>query len=416
MRFSLVIAGSTLLTGLLACSPDHTPTAAVTVRDSAGIRIVENHAPAWQEAEPWILEEHPALELGGDEGESGPILYAVTAVRGLSDGRIVVVNAGSHQLFWYNEHGEFLHAVGREGEGPGEFYGMYDLFRCAGDTLAVRELRRVSFLDRNGEFLRVHRILPRVGDGGLRVHNVSPDCTSLLFGSAAHQDPPPAGQVEALPYALFWEPHGGEPRDTVASGFRWIEHFGGIFDGLHVALGRPWSLSSVWAAAGNNVYLGMADQPEIRMLGPTGRLLKIIRWEGEPEPITVADRRLYEERREEFLRGQSPVRQDIYPPLDRSPVPDRKPFYSGLMVDDQANLWVQRYPSEIAGGRIDVWPKYEFPVEWMVFDAGGRWMGEITTPAGHRVLGIERDQLITVWRDHLDVERVRFYRLNKSGQ
>ena len=85
-------------------------------------------------------------------------------------------------------------------------------------------------------------------------------------------------------------------------------------------------------------------------------------------------------------------------------------------MDDQANLWVQRYPSEIAAGRIYAWPRYQYPEEWMVFDAEGRWMGTVTTPAGHHVKGVERDQVITVWKDDLDVERVRFYRLNKLRQ
>jgi hypothetical protein len=222
--------------------------------------------------------------------------------------------------------------------------------------------------------------------------------------------------VQGLPYTLFWEPYNEEPRDTVVADFTWIEQFGGEFDGIHVALVRPWSLFSVWAAAGRNVYLGLAEQPEIRLLGPNGRLLRIIRWQEEPAPITAADRRLYDERREEFLRDYPDYSPQVYAPLDEAPLPDRKPFYSGLMVDDQANLWVQRYPSEIAGGRIDVWPKYEYPEEWMVLDAEGRWLGVVTTPAGHQVKGVERDQVITVWKDHLDVERVRFYRLNKSGQ
>ena len=294
MRFALVAAGSALLTGLLACSPDPTGTAGVSVRDSVGIRIVENHWPAWQKAEPWILEEQPALELGGDEGESGPILYAVTAVRRLSDGQIAVVNAGSHQLFWYSEDGEFLHAVGREGEGPGEFSRMYGLFPCAGDTLAVQEYHRVSFVDRDGSFLRVHRIVPKAGETRMDPFAASPDCSSLLFGAAIFRDPPRAGQVGDRPYALFWEAHGGESRDTVAAGFRWVEQFGGEFDGTHIALGRPWGLASVWAATGWDVYLGLADRSEIRHLDRNGRLLKIVRWDEAPSPITHTDRRLYE--------------------------------------------------------------------------------------------------------------------------
>ena len=63
----------------------------------------------------------------------------------MNNGQIVVANAGSSQLLWYDEHGEFLAAIGRKGDGPGEFTNMYGLYRCAGDTLVVNEFRRVSF-------------------------------------------------------------------------------------------------------------------------------------------------------------------------------------------------------------------------------------------------------------------------------
>ncbi|MFQ5746216.1 MAG: hypothetical protein ACE5HF_03225 [Gemmatimonadota bacterium] len=44
---------------------------AVTVRDSAGVRIVESRVPAWTEHSGWRLSERPLLEIGRREGGAG---------------------------------------------------------------------------------------------------------------------------------------------------------------------------------------------------------------------------------------------------------------------------------------------------------------------------------------------------------
>ena len=62
-----------LLTTAAACDArpadveeDTTPT--VTIRDSAGIEIVENHAPKWAGANFWSVDPEPVIVIGGDLG------------------------------------------------------------------------------------------------------------------------------------------------------------------------------------------------------------------------------------------------------------------------------------------------------------------------------------------------------------
>lgn len=45
--------------------PTEPPTSGVTIRDSAGIRIVENHAPVWGPDDFWTVDPEPELVLGG---------------------------------------------------------------------------------------------------------------------------------------------------------------------------------------------------------------------------------------------------------------------------------------------------------------------------------------------------------------
>lgn len=108
----------------------------------------------------------------------------------------------------------------------------------------------------------------------------------------------------------------------------------------------------MWSASGWNVYLALGDRAEIQFLDRRGALLRLTRWEAIPDPVTNADRRLFTARRESFLAGESPERRQVYPALEDTPFPDTKPLYSEMFVDDDQNLWLQKYPSEIAGGQI----------------------------------------------------------------
>ena len=53
----------------VACAGDAGESRARVVRDSAGIRIVENRAPIWDEVTAWRLGTDPALDIGVAEGD-----------------------------------------------------------------------------------------------------------------------------------------------------------------------------------------------------------------------------------------------------------------------------------------------------------------------------------------------------------
>jgi len=68
---------------------------------------------------------------------AGQELDGVQSARRLADGRIVVANSGTSALLLFDSAGAFVRAIGRKGEGPGEFSGSMHIFRAPGDSLAV---------------------------------------------------------------------------------------------------------------------------------------------------------------------------------------------------------------------------------------------------------------------------------------
>ncbi len=53
----------------LAACADHAPDTSALVRDSAGVRIVENTTSQWQDGEAWRLSPEPVVAIGDAGGE-----------------------------------------------------------------------------------------------------------------------------------------------------------------------------------------------------------------------------------------------------------------------------------------------------------------------------------------------------------
>ena len=102
--------------------------------------------------ESWELSGNPVVEIGVREGEDEYQLHRVRGSVRLEDGRLVVLNAGSQQLRYYDSAGRFLGAVGGRGEGPGEFRSPAGLRRTEDGGLQVWDggLMRVSVFEADG--------------------------------------------------------------------------------------------------------------------------------------------------------------------------------------------------------------------------------------------------------------------------
>ena len=128
----------------------------VTIRDSAGITITENASDAMARAAVWAIDSVPLLTIGDPGGDAAHQLYRARGAARLSDGRIVVLNAGTSELRFFDANGKHLRTVGRKGEGPGEFRLPFPLLHLPFDTLAVWDSRpqRVTIFSPDGEMVR----------------------------------------------------------------------------------------------------------------------------------------------------------------------------------------------------------------------------------------------------------------------
>jgi hypothetical protein len=393
MRSLLALSGVAVLVGCGSAAHD---TGAV-VRDSAGITIVENTGPLWDEGEGWRISPEPWVTIGVLEGAEEYQLFQVRSAVRLGDGRIVIANMGSHELRFYDAHGEFLGSVGGEGEGPGEFKLMSTIWRAHGDSLVLYDYTngmRLSVFDANGIFGRAFRLemasssIPLVGDliWGNRVVSYSGIYDSESLTDGLRRD-------SALYCIHSME---GEVLDTLGR-FPGSEMYAvGAGEGSTLGMSRPYGRHVVSTATADYWYFGSSDSYVIEVYGRSGSLERLVRRDIANRPVTDE---LLEERerrlRESGRQVTAGVSRDI-------PIPETMPAYGRLIGDADGNLWVQEYRTT------------DEPEQWAVFDPSGQFLGIVDMPEPGRVTEIGSDYVLGIWRDEMDVEQVRLYELVKS--
>ena len=391
-----------VVTGL-GCAGTDAPVQRVVVRDSAGVRIVENLAPVWGDASTgWVVDPTPEIEIPGDFGEPDHYLFQAQYVVRLSDGSIVVGNRGTKELFFFDSNGRFVRVAGRQGDGPGEFQRLFGLFRCENHTLVVLELSRMSVLNREGKFLRTLPLLTGRMPQSRSVDAVSPDCSAGLFLGNVSPRPELVQGVNDLQATVFWAAFQDGSRDTIATVVRDQAHIwergGELMD-----IWLPFAESAVWAASGDEVVVGHGTSFEIEVFERSGRLRQLIRWDAVRSPVTNQDRDDLSEWLEGFFE-QAPEERQYWPPVERIPLPAAKPAYARILASSGGTIWVQQ------SGK---WPDHAD--KWWVFDASGRWLGVVEMPVKLRVLAVDHEFVIGVFRDEFDIENIRLHRLVKSA-
>lgn len=386
-----------------ACGSDGSPLAEPTVRDSAGVQIVENENFLWPDGSGWKLSEQPELDIGLLEGDPNYQFFQIAGTQKLSDGRIAVANAGTYQLRLYDENGQFLGATGREGGGPGEFGGMTQLRTTEGDSLLIYDWRnrRISVIDPEGGFARSVQLQFLTDIGGFPVHIEAFSGGSMLLGVQQFFS---GGEIQS-----------GLRRDTML--YLHCDREGGVIDtagalpgsevlvraqdNMVMAGTRTFGLMSQQAVYADGFYYSGTDSYQILYFGSDGQLRRVIRRSLPNMQVTDEDIERHKQERLENADTEED-RRVAERLLEEMPFPESFPAHGSFVVDAEGNLWVADYRR----------PGDDQP-RWTVFDAEGAMLGVVETPERFTIHQIGPDFVLGSWADEMDVEHVRLYRLIK---
>ncbi len=387
-----------LLLGLLcahtvsasACDAGPSPTEDVSVRDSGGVRIVENRRALWGPEEGWRLADSPSLVIEVSEDGEGP--YDPASVFRTSGGEIVVADGymvGEHRVLVYDAEGRLQREMGRAGEGPCEFSQLWWALPYRGDSIAA--------YDQGG-----HAVSVFATDGScgrtIKLPMGTPRRNAFYWGAVG---PYPDGSILAHPF--------GDLEIPSSPGPAWYHH--SLLrvgrDGASDTLGRfratqvywtgeattrlAFARSAVSTLDGFDLIHGDQTSFEFRRFDAAGALKQIVRLAVGPVPVT-------EDELTGFLAG---FEHHV----------DTEPAYSALLVDASGNTWVEgfRHPDPAAP------PKQPLPGRWYIFARDGRWLGGVDMPGRLRPVSAYGDMVLGIWTDDFGVRSVRAHALIKPA-
>jgi hypothetical protein len=368
----------------------------VVRRDSVGIEIVESVGPRWGHADRWTVSADPLLDLA-DAG-SGPdheFFRIRNAIR-LDDGRVAVANSGTNEVRFYDTNGDFVRSSGRTGEGPGEFERLTNVRAYRGDSLMAFDYwgRRISVMDATGEIARVASLTGL--DGSLSDLYVLSGGSFLLHAHVTGVMAEAQGRIRIPAPLLSVRPDGTvEDTVTVVPGFETY-----VFELGDAA--PPFRHEALVAVDDSLIYVGDGVTFEVKALNLHGEVQRIIRIPGYDLSVPRAVR---DSMRVAMLQQEMPAQ--LRPTLDAmaNSIPERRPAFSGILVDPLGFLWVQGYiRSLVAPG----------PRQSEVFDPDGQWLGTVELPDNFNLYQVGEDYLLGRHRDDLGVETIQVLELDRS--
>lgn len=399
LRSPVLLLGITLA-GCGGSSSDRDPALRTVIRDSAGIRIVDNVLPP----EPIVwrrMADAPSVLIPPGEGDDA--LLRVAGAERMTNGSFLVATLLGSPLMRFGPDGRFQGVLAVRGSGPGELRSIDGFFRRGTDTLVVwdpRQARLSTFTPEGlvesrslvgrvqvtlagvaGEFAPGHLLLRERGAPGPLMQGgdgVARDTTVfLLLRTDADQ---PAESLVILP---------GLKVILLAH-----EVAGRMIPGMAASLDNR----DAWAVAGGGRgFVVNADDVDIRVLDSTGLRE---RWTLAVPPVPIGDTEisamkatLAEIYGETVLPFWEPIWASVPPPSVR-------PVVAGVLRSRDGTLWVERYSLVTDSIRL-----------YHVFDANGAHVGEVTVPRGFKVLSADRDWVLGVSRDEDGLESVELYSL-----
>lgn len=392
--------------------------------------IAEAAAPRWGDGEGWVVQGPPLVEIGTVAGDPDYLLAGVTDVVRLESGQIVVADQASSDLRWFSEAGAFVRRTGRAGEGPGDFTGLDFVDVLPGDSVVAydRWLARIQVFGPEGRLARGVSVRPlterrearpgaAVGlvDGGGLADGEGLAGGGLVVRFRDFSGDVPSGLVRWPQEVLaLVDLADGSSRELVS--VPGMEQLVTPDDGGVTMESYLFPRHPVFAAGGGRFAHGDAGTFAIRIAATDDGAVLSLRRDVASEQVTQSHIDAWADGvvAVRFPEGSNPTPEQVARIRDgwsSGPAAERLPLLRSLRFDTEGNLWVE--PFHMLGAE---------PPSHQVFAPDGTWLGSVALPSGldrgfnpdmAPGLRIGADYVLGVWRDEMDVQRVRLYRLEK---
>jgi len=396
---ALVAALAVAAAAILSCQPDsRSDDWAGTVRDSAGILIVENPKEGlWEPGEEWTFSE--TLTIGADEVDPDYQFGKITSIQVGPDGLIFVMDQMAGEIRVFDQEGSFVRALGGRGEGPGEFSGSAaDVFLMEGYRLAVPDLgnQRISLLSPEGEFLGSTMTSYASGFpvrwGGDGAEFVFVQRRAMGF----NEDP----DLEAGDPLVRIDLEGNEETLVIMPKAEtvWMEGAAARF--------RYFASEPTWdVGPGGTILTAMTQVYRIDFLNPDGSMARILTKDSPSRPVAERDLARFVELMRDALKRMELSPSAVQRQIDNLSFGTTFPAFNRIMVGPEGTTFVQQIGDLHTMERLDLSEEMSRRLganTWEVFDAESRYLGVITLPERFTPMAWESDAVYGRWLDGLD--------------
>lgn len=406
MRSLRTTAFSTFLVLTAACATsDATPEWGGTIADSAGIPLVQNPDQGlWAPGESWTVVEE--LSIGSLEGDAAFQFGQIAGVDVDAAGNLYVADQQAQEIRVFDATGAHLRTIGAPGAGPGELGRAVSGVFVVGEEVVVADLgnARISRFATDGTFLAGDRIDLAAGVP-LRM-----DITTGGRLAAQYRNMNPADTTSPAGDPIATLALGGQAPDTLAvlPPGQSVQIRGGQ------ARIRQFDPEPIWDAdTDGRIVAAMNDGWRFQVWGPDGTLQRIITRPYTRKPFTERDRQVFKDAMLGLFQQQGVPSEAAQQVLSQMEFADHYPAFVSLAIGPQGSLWVQHFRTgdEVAGaeGTFDIQDLGS--TTWSVFEAEGRYLGDVTFPGKYQPLRSIGDRIYGVARDELDVQSLKVYRV-----
>lgn len=377
---------------LVGCgSEPTTDLAEASIRDSAGVEIVEYSGPL--PAHSLIELAPPAYRHGSRPGDH--LFQGIHPGALRADGSAVVADGGASEIVAISRDGSTATVLASKGEGPEEVILVRSIHVRAGDTTVVEDDGNAKFLELDDTTFVRSVPIPRQRSE-LAVHAVAEDGTLLMATDSWRRDD---GTDWVPGYMVRFDIESGT-LDTVAS-----------YDLVPVRHGdepyNPFGPSGHLTATPEGFVYGRTDRAEFVWRNPDGSVRRVVRWRPESAYPTEADLTAYVAQQRSMLARFNPgmpedqidrMLDDMDFPLDQP-----LPLYARLRGNKDGSLWLTEFDSQSVVGAD--------AQEYIEISPDGRYIRRVVFPEPVQILDVGSGRVLAVVTDEMDIEHVALFEM-----
>jgi hypothetical protein len=351
------------------------------IYEEDGVTISESSGGPKYEGDVFTFEE--LFELGQDESQPESLLNVNSGYLMDEDGLIFVFDAADCRIAVFDQNGKYLRDFGRKGAGPGEFNHIQLQWMKDG-IIAVYDpfLFRVSTITTEGRLLDT---FTRPGTSNIRY-------LAPIMRSLRSIYPLPDGSMlqifqeqkqhmtveEAIRTTAILVSSAGDSLRSFSTEWRSTHRYPARAGGLGYRQTMYQDDPALQVDLDRGVFIADPREPIARWYDFDGHLIRILRLGLELEPVTRDERNANERFRREMIRqAERQDRERREEILEHLIIPDHKPFWSTILVDDQGYYWLRNQPDWTQPAEVRM--LYSF----RIFSPEGEYLGSATWPTGN---------------------------------